>query len=156
MIITVWRVEKAEYLDQVSTGLGAMEYGGRWNCIGTAVVYSSASIALGMLEIIAAGLRFKSTETRFAVPITFDTSVIFQPDLFDLPNTWWTNPMPNECQDYGTHWASSQKSAVLSVPSVVVDLELNYILNPEFPEFKKVVSFGKPVALRIDSRLRKK
>ena len=156
MTLTVWRVEQAKYLDQVATGVGAEAHGGRWNKPGTPVVYCSASIALGMLEIVAGGLPFQLVEQRFVIPITFDENFVFRPDLHDLPKHWWTNPAPVGCQDYGTQWAESKQSAVLCVPSAVVDLELNFILNPEHPEFKKAVAFGKPVALRVDSRLRKK
>lgn len=164
MIITAWRVEKEEYLKESSSGNGAKKGGGgRWNRTGTPVVYSADSKALAVLEMLIHILDNESVEDRFVIPITFDDSLVFHPNPHDLPENWWTEKGPIEAKEFGTQWVKMKTSAVLCVPSavlyeprVVVHGGLNYILNPKYPGFKKLISFGEPLALRIDSRLRKK
>ena len=75
MIITVWRVEKVQYLKESSTGNGAKKVGGRWNRPGTPVVYSADSKALAVLELLVQLVGNEAVENRFVIPITFDDSL---------------------------------------------------------------------------------
>jgi RES domain-containing protein len=43
------------------------------------------------------------------------------------------------------------RSAVLELPSAIIPIELNYLLNPAHPEFKKI-AIGKPVPFSFDPR----
>jgi len=54
-------------------------------------------------------------------------------------------------KDIGTAWASSGTTAVLLVPSAVVN-EQNYLLNPLHPDFAKL-TMGTPERFDFDSRL---
>ena len=47
----LWRIVKERNLDTAFTGIGARVYGGRWNHIGTAIVYTSDSLALAAMEL---------------------------------------------------------------------------------------------------------
>ena len=44
----------------------------------------------------------------------------------------------NACKDIGTKWSKSGRSAVFRVPSVIVPVEYNYMLNVGPPDFKKL------------------
>jgi RES domain-containing protein len=44
------------------------------------------------------------------------------------------------------------RSAVLEVPSVIVQFEPNYLINPGHPDFKRI-KIGKPVPFAFDPRL---
>lgn len=163
MIITAWRVEKVQYLKESSTGNGAKKLGGRWNRPGTSVVYSADSKALAVLELLVQLEENDAVENRFVIPITFDDSLVFRPNPQDFPENWWSEEGSIEAEEFGTSWAKMKTSAVLCVPSAVlyeprveVHGGLNYILNPKYPGFKKLITFGEPLGLRIDSRLRKK
>ena len=70
-----------------------------------------------------------------------------------LPQNWATlDPREQaETKRIGDEWAAEQRSAVLSVPSVVVG-ERNYVLNPSHREFP-LIEFSKPVPFELDVRL---
>jgi RES domain-containing protein len=52
----------------------------------------------------------------------------------------------------GDEWVRAGKSAALAVPSVLSASEVNFLLNPKHPDFKKI-RISKPVEYRFDSRL---
>ena len=52
----------------------------------------------------------------------------------------------------GTKWATEKRSAVLAVPSVVIPSELNFLLNPEHPDYSKI-EIGTPKPVGWDPRL---
>jgi hypothetical protein len=56
-------------------------------------------------------------------------------------------------KDLGMSWVKSGTTAVLSVPSVVVPNERNYLLNPAHPDFSKIRFFA-PKPFVFDRRLR--
>lgn len=41
-------------------------------------------------------------------------------------------------QELGDKWIRKGESAVLKVPSAIIDLEYNYLINPEHPAFSKI------------------
>ena len=47
-----WRIVQAHVADRAFTGEGARRYGGRWNSKGFAVIYTSSSISLAILEVL--------------------------------------------------------------------------------------------------------
>jgi RES domain-containing protein len=52
---------------------------------------------------------------------------------------------------FGDEWVTQQRSAALSVPSVVIG-ERNYVLNPAHPDFHRI-TFAEPTPFRFDARL---
>ena len=56
----------------------------------------------------------------------------------DLPVDWKGKIIPVSLQQLGTEWAGKAKSAVLKVPSVIIEHEWNYVLNPLHPDFSKI------------------
>ncbi len=62
--------------------------------------------------------------------------------------------MPSKkTQDFGTDWINSRVAAVLSVPSVIVPSERNYLLNPAHPDFARIRFFA-PRPFTFDRRLK--
>ena len=55
-------------------------------------------------------------------------------------------------QTLGSDWLASRCSAVLAVPSAVIPDELNYLLNPQHPDFSKI-EIGEARAFVTDLRL---
>jgi len=72
-----------------------------------------------------------------------------------LPANWRRYPPPEALAELGTRWARDLKSPVLAVPSAVIPQELNYVLNPVHPDFKRI-RVGNPEAFRFDPRLRRR
>jgi RES domain-containing protein len=85
-----------------------------------------------------------------AVPDDIAMTTLYQKDL---PQNWSANPHPDATRDLGSAWVSVGDTAILSVPSAVVQRERNYILNPAHPDFERLV-FGTPEIFIWDVRLR--
>ena len=148
---TSWRVVRHEYANQAFDGTGASEWGGRWNSAGRAVVYTSATTSLGLLEKMVHAdeglLPFYIT-----VPVTFDADLVETVKPGELPANWQSLPAPHELQQIGDAWVVSMRSCILEVPSVIVPHESNFIFNPKHPDFDSL-EIGEPIDLEIDSRL---
>ena len=71
----------------------------------------------------------------------------------------WSVPEPElalvlspQLQLVGDNWAKSESSAVLRVPSAVIEKESNYLLNPSHRDFGKI-KIGTAEPLTLDLRL---
>lgn len=58
-----------------------------------------------------------------------------------LSEGWDTVPYNSTSQLLGDKWFEDGQSAVLKVPSVVVPVEWNYVLNPLHPDAEKLTIF---------------
>lgn len=138
------------------SGTGARLYGGRWNKVGDAVVYCSGSRALAALELLAhipmAAVPddLKLAEIHVHENVTRDTL-----DRKSLPADWRRYPAPDKLAELGSDWLRSQSSLVLDVPSCLVDEEMNMLINPLHPDFRKV-NIAEVKDFSFDSRLLKK
>ena len=131
----VYRLGKTAWAENLD-GEGARLFGGRWNNVGTACIYTSETRALAMLEYsvniniddIPRALSF----TEIEIP---DDIQIFS--LKELPGDWNHNPAPGSTKDFGDKNLKLLKHAVLRFPSSVIKDEFNYVLNPQHPGAKK-------------------
>jgi RES domain-containing protein len=134
-------------------GEGARRVGGRWNSKGIRVLYMSENRSLAVLEILVHLSGTLPDKYRLGVAtIPHDVAVERIADE-DLPDTWSTlNPAEQlVTRRLGDIWLEQQRSAVLSVPSVIVG-ERNYVLNPAHPDFARI-EFAEPEPFRFDLRL---
>lgn len=149
----VWRIIPKLHLSQAFDGEGARQFGGRWNRLGTRVVYASATLSLAALEFFVNLDR--DTEPDQLVAISADTPDdmrIEYIEVSDLPKNWRSYPVPEELQDLGTAWVASASTAMLVVPSAVIPEERNYLLSPAHPDFKRF-RLNKPEAFHFDPRM---
>lgn len=153
MIVRSWRIVGTGKVAQAFTGGGARRFGGRWNSIGTAVVYTASSISLAALEMLV-HLETDAVLARYSVvPVEFEDSLVSE--IKTLPPNWRDDPAPDSTRKIGDAWATRAESVVLSVPSAIVPQERNYILNPLHPEFSAKVKIGTPARFGFDHRLLK-
>lgn len=150
--ITVWRITSEKYADSAFSGEGAKEYGGRFNSVGTPVIYTSESISLATLELLAKAGRRQRLSDRVVLPAAFDKKRVIAYEEKDLPDGWDERPHGPASQKVGNQWVESEASVVLKVPSVVVPAEYNYLINPRHPEFEEL-EIGEPRPLEPDPRL---
>ncbi len=150
-MITTWRIVKTKYVDGAFSGIASRRAGGRWNPIGVPVVYTSASTALAALELL---VHIESDVLNdFAIlSASFHEALVDELDPDTLPQDWSAVPPPPALQQIGLDWATSKRSPVLKVPSAVVPIEFNYLLNPEHPDFRSI-DIGQPRPFRLDFRL---
>lgn len=151
-IITAWRIVNADYAATAFDGEGASRVGGRWTSPGRRAAYAADSIALAALEILV-HLQSVATMTEFVVvPARFPRSLVRRITLSMLPRTWKAWPAPPALRQFGDEWHEAKWSPVLAVPSVVVDAEENYVINPAHPDFARIeIDQARP--FRLDARL---
>lgn len=152
---TIYRICKTRHAAAAFDGEGARRFGGRWNSRGTRIVYTAGSLALAALEMVVhLGDEQLLLEYSYLTAEVAEDLIISVDDFRQLPANWRDSPAPIEAQQIGDDWAHARASAVLAVPTSIIPLELNYLLNPAHPDFDKV-HLGEPTAFVFDERLLK-
>lgn len=120
-------------------GEGARRYGGRWNSVGRAVVYTASTRALAALEYL---VHVDVTDVpNDLVLLTLDVpadAATHAVDASALPSDWVTTPESAACRAFGDAWLRAGDALVLTVPSVAVPEETNVLLDPAGPRFAEV------------------
>lgn len=151
----VYRLSKQAYIKDLS-GRGAELNGGRWNSKGTAVVYTSSSRALAVLEVaVHTPLGLMPSDYFMATIELPDNAEIFKPHTDQLPEKWNSNPLIKATQQIGDNFVKADRYLALQVPSATVAGDFNYLLNPSHPDFKAVKIINIEF-FEFDSRLFKK
>jgi RES domain-containing protein len=152
VIVTGWRVVSSRFASSAFDGEGARRYGGRWNSEGIPVVYLAEAVSLALLEVLV-HLEGQALLGTYAVyRVTWDAHLMREVNSADLPPQWKSYPPLPLTQKIGDTWFREGASPVLRVPSVVVDRESNFLLNPHHPQFKRI-TIGPQEKLKIDRRL---
>lgn len=137
MSVLLWRIgtDGTDCTADDVSGAGAKKTGGRWNRVGSPVLYTSASIALACLETVVhlgvSSLRLNRFLVRLEVP---DSVWARRMTLSPAPVGWEAEPPVAVSLDAGDHWLASLGSALLLVPSVIVPEEFNVLVNPAHPD----------------------
>ena len=151
MMLIAWRIVQAQHITSAFDGEGARRYGGRWNHKGVPMVYAAESLSLAALESLVR-LEFSQILSTYAsIAIEFDEDLCLRLESSSLPTDWASNPISNSTREIGTAWFNSGESAVLAVPSVIVPIETNYLINPLHPDFEKL-QIGGSEEFQYDSR----
>ncbi len=126
--------------EKYSTSLISSGAANRWNKKGEYVIYSSPTRSLSTLELIV--------HRNFIKPhIPYKVMVISIPDKDGFIKTIKTSELPlywrrleaySKLQDIGSNWFASQESLVLKVPSAIIPLEDNFIINTKHKDFNQV------------------
>jgi RES domain-containing protein len=151
-VATAWRIVKRRHARTAFDGEGARLYGGRWTSPGRPAVYTSATIALATLEML---VHLDSVEVLAAYTlfeISFSDELVQRLDPKRLPATWKTFPAPAELHALGDAWLEAGRTPILRVPSAIVAVEFNYVLNPVHKQFRRI-TIGAAQPYRIDRRL---
>ena len=125
----VWRIAKSEHaasVEDMLSGEGAARYGGRWNPKGVPAVYCSENSSLAALEVIA----------NLARPSTLPSYRILDLDVPDGSIT----AVPGTIGDPRQAGAEMLRARLaIMAPSFVNPLERNVVINPDHPDFKRVL-----------------
>jgi RES domain-containing protein len=154
----VFRLQKSKFNANDSlTGYGSCISGGRWNNPNTFCVYTSQSISLALLEIVA---HLNIPEAFYIEPYNIITIEIDDTFIFDytttLPRLWNTFPPTPIAVSRTNDLLLSGKHMYLKVPSVIVSSEYNYILNPSHPGYYSHTKIIKSELFEIDKRIIRK
>lgn len=139
MTVTAWRISKPKYAATAFTGEGPRRYGGRWNSPGVPMIYTAGSISLASLEMLVHLQSSEILKKYVLHEVCFSRSFVQTLAPKKLPKNWRSSPAPRWVQEIGDHWAARLESAVLEVPSAIVEGEFNYLINPRHSDFIKIV-----------------
>ena len=131
----VYRICNSLYRDDLS-GTGAKMYGGRWNSKGTEMLYVTQYISLAALEMLVHN-QFKD----FSIPLSLLHITLPESDAKEvkgnkLKKDWATDVAYTRFM--GDEFIRGGKSLLLKVPSVIVEEENNFLVNPHHADFKKI------------------
>ena len=152
-MVEAFRITKTKFVSSAFDGEGARLFGGRWNSVGTRMVYLGGTLSGATLEllihtddhVIVGGLY-----SYFRVEIPDE--VVGRVEVHSLPDGW-ASPTPTTLtQAIGDRWIAGSSSAVLRVPSAITAGEFNFLTNPAHADFAKL-KIGKPVAFEINPRI---
>jgi RES domain-containing protein len=107
----------------------------------------SESVSLAVLENLVHMSKedFPVGYVSVSAVIPDDLSILTEDDLRkDFPDA--------ELQELGDHWLASAPSAALRVRSAVVSQEFNFLLNPQHPDFARIIA-ETPMPFVFDDRL---
>lgn len=150
----VYRITQTKF----ASSLFAPGFAGRWNSENERMIYTAGSASLSCLEVLAhkTGSALYSGKFSMAL-IAIDDKLVFKEvklaGLQELNPEWFKVLHYPITQKIGNHWLSEQKSAVLKVPSAIVDREFNYLLNPAHPDFSQIKVLD-VTPFNFDSRLK--
>lgn len=134
----VFRIAKEQFKTDLS-GKGAEIAGGRWNSKGVAVLYTSASRALCMAEVLVHLPSGKLAHDFYLITIEIpDDASISDISIGDLPPNWRDSPPPYELKKIGDKFIQAAEKLVLMAPSAVVPGDKNLLINPKHTDFHRV------------------
>jgi RES domain-containing protein len=151
--LSLWRISKRKYAATAFSGEGARRVGGRWNSRGQGIVYTSGTLSLSALEVFV-HMEVEDVATMLAwIPVDVPTEVkIEYLEVAQLPPDWRNIPAPAVLVTMGDNWFGSGSTAILAVPSVVIPMEYNYLINPSHPDFVRL-TVKPPQPFELDPRL---
>ncbi len=149
-MMTVFRISHQAFITDLE-GIGARKYGGRWNPPGIACLYCSEHLSLAVLEkfVHAQG---KDDMTHLAtLSLKIPAAVkLYRVNAAKLDPQWATNTAYT--QWLGKQILEDMSYAGFVVPSIIIPAEMNIVLNPLAPSFKKITA-GSPADFFVDQRL---
>ena len=147
----VWRI--ASEAHAAFDGEGPRRYGSRWTPRGLPAVFTSATLSLAALE------RFVHTDPDLEPIDLVAIAAEIAPDVgiesvavSDLAQNWRAYPAPAMLASIGERWLRAGATPVLSVPSVVIPHERNFVINPAHPDVGRLI-IASPEAFSFDPRM---
>jgi RES domain-containing protein len=136
--LIVWRLSRYTDLQ----GIGGLHVAGRWHEKGHPIVYAAASASTALLEILV-HLDLDPDD----IPDDFNLIEIKIPSAIALSaeKVQAGNPIlkdEHSSRKLGTDWLKERRSAILLVPSVIVSVETNVLINPEHPDAHMIEVVG--------------
>ncbi|WP_124084102.1 RES family NAD+ phosphorylase [Burkholderia gladioli] len=136
----------------VWSGTGAMLVGGRFNSPGQSVIYAASTFAGAMLEVLVHARIGKVPRTHVWIEAEVPADLEVERHTYESLPAGWDGAALDVARTFGHAWLSSQRSAVLVVPSVVARAEFNVLVNPQHPGSGRI-TISEPQPVIWDERL---
>lgn len=129
----LWRI--SNYADL--SGGGGLLAAGRWHTRGKRIVYLADHPASALLEMLVHMDRDLLPSTFRLLHVTVSAAVDIQKvEVGQLSPDWRTRP--DLTRQIGDQWLDQSLTALLQVPSVIVPLGRNFLLNPAHSDAAKI------------------
>lgn len=131
----VYRITLAKYAQRLfASGRAA-----RWNSNDREMIYTSSSQSLACLENVVhrsqVGLSDHFRVLTIEIP---ESTTIVSLDIEQLSCQWHAFENMHITQHLGDQWLKEANSAVLRIPSSIIQSEFNYLLNPGHADFRLI------------------
>jgi RES domain-containing protein len=134
-----YRIVKVKY-EQDLSGHGAELWGGRWNYPGTPIIYASEHASLALLEILAWTALPQLLKANFSLlTLKIPEQSQVKVSLDELPKDWYYPGHTTNTKQMGQEWTETNQYLMLKVPSAILPIENNILINPKHPLMKEVV-----------------
>ena len=145
----VWRICQRKHSHTAFTGEGGLYASGRWHPQGFKIVYTAESLALATLEVF---VHIESDRLPLMAIRAWlvDDLAVEEASRDHLPNNWQEESAYPALQQIGKDWLQSMRP-ILKVPSAIVPVEFNYLLNPQHPDL--TVRLESPQEFKFDRRM---
>ena len=149
-----YRLVRQARASDAFSGEGPRRFGGRWSPKNIPLVYGSQHLSLAVLEFRVNQGGYDPQDQYVYFQFEFDEALV---ERVETPPADWLTRFKEDgsttgAQAFGEEWFLQKRSAVLSVPSAVIRIERNFVLNPQHSDFAKV-AIGPAKKLDLDSRL---
>lgn len=149
----LYRITQEKYAGDLS-GNGARIFGGRWNSEGLFAIYTSSSRSLALLETLA-HTPAKMLGEKIYMLVTLFIPALIRPEELDKDKliAGWDAPDTRPLtKKLGDNFLRSKTGLILSVPSILIPEENNFLLNPLHPDMRKVKQVYKR-RINFDTRI---
>ncbi len=147
----LYHLDKQKYSD-IWPPEGTLYADGRWNKPRQWVIYSSPTISLAKLEILANDNNLPIDRVCMTIKVSDDVDV-FEVDRDILPNDWMSKPYPAQLVNFTSQFLKAGY-LLMSVPSAQSYNEVNYLINVRHPYFHDKVKLLGVNAEPFDIRLK--
>lgn len=135
----VYRLARLAFAANPFDGEGSYRFGGRWSSPGTRIAYTAEHLSLAMIEYLAHLDSNRLPDDLVLAQAEIPDSVTrIHIQTEDLPANWTHYPAPAETGSIGDRFVLEARAAVLVVPSVLAQIEDNWLINPAHPDFQHI------------------
>jgi RES domain-containing protein len=140
------------FTHSITTAFRPRGVAGRWNSKGVVVVYTAEHPALAALEMLTSWDDYETFNNYHLYRCEFGEDEVV--DALEDVYVSGMDPVDKSAtQKFGDRWVESRESVILRVPSVVVPASLNYVLNPDHPDFDRVIKRENLGPFKFDERI---
>ena len=131
-VLIAFRIGDPHGIYPIYDSEGSRFFPGRWNTAASPMIYTSEHYSTAMLEKLVHGNAVLPPNQHYMrIIIPNGTSYeVFQP----ASHPGWDGKSERICKAFGAAWRSSQRTALLLVPSIPARMERNIIINPDHPD----------------------
>ena len=152
MSVSLWRIGTTvgKYTANDLSGGGSAAVGGRFNSIGTAVVYATLNVATAVLEtVVHFGVGAKAHSNKYLVEIDVPNDIFEAREKMDIAQLetagyrfWDAIPFSESSQPVGDLWVKAGTSLLLDVPSAILPHagipDKNILINPAHADLPRL------------------